>query len=83
MKKAGNEMTFVNIGKPARPLASGFGLNLKSSLDRVREGFELRQAYIATRRELSAMSDRDLADIGVRRGDIHEIALGAMTRKSN
>ena len=74
-------MTFVTIGKPARAQASGFGFSLKASLDRVREGYDARQAYLTTRRELSAMTDRDLADIGVRRGDIHEIALGTFVRK--
>ncbi|OIQ72966.1 hypothetical protein GALL_454030 [mine drainage metagenome] len=76
-------MTFVTIGKPTRAKASGFGFNLQASLDRVREGFDMRQAYLSTRRELSAMSDRDLADIGVRRGDIHEIALGTLVRATN
>jgi len=36
-----------------------------------------RAAYEQTLRELSALSDRELDEIGIRRADIHEVARGA------
>lgn len=39
--------------------------------------FRARCKYVEAVRELSAMSDRDLADIGIRRGDIEYIASAA------
>lgn len=37
-----------------------------------------RAAYKTTYNELSALSDRDLIDLGIHRGMIHEIAYEAM-----
>ncbi len=53
---------------------------MKQSLDRVRDAYGRHAAYTKAVRQLSAMSDRDLADIGIRRGDIRDVALGASTR---
>lgn len=40
-----------------------------------------RRAYLETFRELQALSDRDLADIGISRGDIERIAREAAELK--
>jgi uncharacterized protein YjiS (DUF1127 family) len=73
-------MAYANRAKPSKHWASALTLGLRSSLDRVREGYERRQAYLKIVRELSAMSDRDLADIGIRRDDIQGVAMGAQGR---
>jgi uncharacterized protein YjiS (DUF1127 family) len=72
------KMTALQIGSPARHRAAPF--NLHASLERVRDAYERRQQYLKTVRELSAMSDRDLADIGIRRGDFHSVAKGTFIR---
>jgi len=38
--------------------------------------------YRRTLRELSALTDRDLADLGITRCDIPNVAWGAVTRKN-
>lgn len=51
--------------------------------DEMRENRRIRAKYIRTFSELDHMSDRDLADIGISRGDIpqisHEAAHGPCT----
>lgn len=51
--------------------------------DEMRENRRIRAKYNRTFRELDHMSDRDLADIGISRGDIpqisHEAAYGPRT----
>ncbi len=54
----------------ALPLADRFG----ALLDRWREARALRAAYRRTLNEMRALSDRDLADIGICRADIEDIA---------
>lgn len=47
---------------------------LAESFDRVKEAYDRRQTYLATRRELTLLTDRELADIGVSRANIDTIA---------
>lgn len=47
---------------------------LADSFDRVKEAYDRRQTYLATRRELTMLTDRELADIGVARANIDDIA---------
>ena len=43
-------------------------------IERNRERLELNRRYRKTYRELNALNDRDLADIGINRGMIEQIA---------
>ena len=43
-------------------------------LEKNRKALELRNRYRETYRELSMLSDRDLADIGISRGMIEQVA---------
>jgi len=61
-------------------LSTNFAEALRNSLDRVRAGYERHANYLEAVRQLSDLSDRDLADIGIRRGDIHQVALGSSER---
>ena len=61
-------MTDISLNHPAR--SGGFFANL---ISRVRAAQEARE----TRRALYALSDRELSDIGITRGDIEAIASGA------
>tara|TARA_R110000765_G_scaffold67653_1_gene130763 strand:- start:1447 stop:1683 length:237 start_codon:yes stop_codon:yes gene_type:complete len=56
---------------------SGLMPKLRVLRDAIRSQRAQRQAMRQTYDELSAMSDRDLADIGIARGDIRYIALQA------
>lgn len=67
-------MAFIDI-KTAK--TNGLAKLLAESLDRVKEAYERRQTYLATRRELTLLTDRELADIGVARANIEEIARSA------
>ena len=67
---------------------SGHELKANTLFDRVRKYFtnpllvsEERRAYLKTLHELQALTDRDLADIGISRGDIHRIAREAAEMK--
>lgn len=62
---------------PVAPKTTGISKLLRDSFDRVKEAYDRRAAVTATRNELSALSDRDLEDIGLTRGDIEAVALGA------
>lgn len=42
----------------------------------LRQNIAKNRARRATERELNALSDRDLADIGIHRADIHDIVRG-------
>ncbi len=55
----------------------GLSAFLHASFDRVKEAYDRRTSYQATRRELALLSDRELADIGVSRGSIDEVARSA------
>jgi len=43
-------------------------------LTRIQNFITRYNAYNAARRELSQLSDRELADIGIRRGDIDQVS---------
>jgi uncharacterized protein YjiS (DUF1127 family) len=49
---------------------------LETTLQRTEE----QDKYRSTIRELSALSDKDLYDIGISRGDIEAVARGLITR---
>jgi uncharacterized protein YjiS (DUF1127 family) len=68
---------------------SGHELKTNSLFNLVRSYFtnpfavsQERRAYLDTLQELQGMTDRDLADVGISRGDIDRIAreAGEMTR---
>jgi uncharacterized protein YjiS (DUF1127 family) len=62
-------MTAIHTSR-ALPLLARAG----ALLDRWRAARALRAAYLRTLREMQALSDRDLADIGIARADIEDIA---------
>ena len=51
-----------------------FAARIEALVEAFKEAREQRQKYNQTVRELSGMSDRDLADIGISRFDIKDIA---------
>ncbi len=51
-----------------------FAARIEALVAAFKEAREQRQKYNQTVRELSGMSDRDLADIGISRFDIKDIA---------
>ncbi|MBO9398066.1 DUF1127 domain-containing protein [Shimia sp. R9_1] len=53
---------------------SSFTARIQAAVEAFKEARILRQKYHATVRELSGMTDRDLADIGILRHDIAELA---------
>ena len=55
----------------------GLSAFLHASFERVKEAYDRRAAYLATRRELATLTDRELADIGVSRLNIEEVARSA------
>jgi len=59
-----------------RPDMGLFG-RLSAARDAMRQHSRQAKTYRTTRHELSIMSDRDLADIGLSRGDIENISLQA------
>ncbi len=67
-------MAFIETRKTRSPQGSALAQALHASFDRVKEAYDARRAYLATLRELSALSDRDLADFGLARSDIDAIA---------
>jgi uncharacterized protein YjiS (DUF1127 family) len=67
---------------------SGHELKANTLFDRLRSYFtnpfavsEERRAYLDTLHELQVLTDRDLADIGISRGDIYRIAQEAADAK--
>lgn len=50
------------------------GTSLWQRLSDLTASLAKRRAYRSTVRELSALSSRDLADMGIHRADIHDIA---------
>jgi uncharacterized protein YjiS (DUF1127 family) len=50
-----------------------------TSLKGFTDKFTAWRRYRDAVRELSALSDRDLADIGIRRGDIHFVVANALS----
>ena len=55
-------------------LFRSFVNTIANILERNRERMELNRRYRTTYRELSMLNDRDLADIGINRGMIEQIA---------
>ena len=53
---------------------NSFVNTIANILERNRERMELNRRYRETYRELSSLNDRDLADIGINRGMIDQIA---------
>jgi len=47
---------------------------LRDTLDKLRARAAWRRAYVSTRDELSCLTDRDLADLGIARGNIPALA---------
>ncbi len=72
-------MTLQNI-VPAHPF-SGVTAALQGLRERAVERAEMKAVYNKTWRELSAMSNRDLADIGLHRSDIPRVATEAANMK--
>ena len=67
---------------------SGHDPKANNLLDRIRNYItnpfavsEEKRVYLQTLHELQALDDRDLADIGISRGDIHRIAREAAEMK--
>jgi uncharacterized protein YjiS (DUF1127 family) len=52
----------------------GLGQRITSYLERVRQARKAREIYRTTYEELSALSDRDLADLGIARASISSVA---------
>ena len=63
-------------GTPRRDVAAGEGFLAQAStlFDRLRTRFEEHARYVRTRDELLALSERELEDIGITRGDIEHVA---------
>ncbi len=59
-----------------RPDMGLFG-RLAAARTAMRDHARRAKAYRTTRHELSMMSDRDLSDIGLARGDIEDVSLQA------
>jgi len=67
-----------DINDFARPgLLARLGDKIATELQTLRQGLHRRAVFRSTYCELSALSDRDLADIGVARGEIARLALDA------
>ncbi|MDP4033512.1 MAG: DUF1127 domain-containing protein [Pseudorhodobacter sp.] len=67
-------MTYVNATRNAsHSLADRFA----AMLSQMKEASQRRRVYNQTARELSALSSRDLADLGIHRAMITRIALEA------
>jgi uncharacterized protein YjiS (DUF1127 family) len=49
-----------------------------TSLKSITDKFDAWRRYREAVRELSSLSDRELADIGIRRGDIHFVVANAL-----
>ena len=67
-------MAYMNI---ARSSEWGIAQQIKAYFDRMSDQRRRGRVYRETVDELRAMSDRDLADIGVHRSTIEEIAMKA------
>ena len=66
-------MTYINSAATA-PRSNGLMNSLRDLLVSLAERKKTHDAYTKTFNELSRMSDRDLLDIGLSRGDIPRIA---------
>ncbi|MGR3463845.1 DUF1127 domain-containing protein [Limimaricola sp.] len=68
-------MTSISTNQTARP-ASFFGRLFAGLVSRHHQA----RAYRITRRELSALNERELADLGITRGMIEDISVQAARR---
>lgn len=64
-------MAYVNSSRPA---TSGFGDRIAGLRKSLRQALDRRRIYLRTLHELNSLSDRDLADFGVSRGSITDLA---------
>ncbi len=67
-------MAFVNTTRAAHP---AFGDKFASLLDSVKTAMARRAIFRQTMRELRALSDRELGDLGIERAAIRAMALEA------
>ncbi|MCA3509565.1 MAG: DUF1127 domain-containing protein [Rhodobacter sp.] len=67
-------MTYVNLTRAA---SGSFQNRLAAVTKYVRAALVRRRVYNRTVRELSALTDRELTDLGIHRADIPQIALQA------
>lgn len=64
-------MAYVTSTRAARPSLAD---RLAAFANVLREAAQRRAIYVQTLRELSALSDRDLVDLGLTRGEIEAVA---------
>jgi uncharacterized protein YjiS (DUF1127 family) len=67
-------MTYANT---TQSYGITFSQRLRNTLDVMRASAAQRRVYNTTVRELVALSDRDLADLGIHRSNIRAIAYAA------
>ena len=67
-------MTYVNT---THSYEIGLIQRLRNALDLIRASAAQRRVYNTTVRELAALGDRDLADLGIHRSNIRAIAYEA------
>ncbi len=70
-------MAYVNSRSASVSISDRFGALVKM----VKDAVERRQVYAVTVRELSALSDRDLTDMGISRLAISDVAREAAYTK--
>jgi len=71
-------MAYVNSTRAA---SGGFQNRLTAVSRYIRDAMVRRRMYNQTARELNALTDRELADLGIHRADIPQIALQAACGK--
>mgnify|MGYP001327428752 FL=1 len=69
-----NNMAYTADSSFAKPAAFG---GIFAALNKLTEAMQRRRVYRTTVNELSALSDRDLSDLGVSRASIRRLALDA------
>jgi uncharacterized protein YjiS (DUF1127 family) len=57
--------------------------HLCAAANRLHAWFEMRRVAAAALRDLGAMTERELLDIGITRADVHRVAWGASDRVRN
>ncbi|SMX46700.1 DUF1127 domain-containing protein [Actibacterium lipolyticum] len=62
------------LASDIRNVETGLAHAVRNVIDTVRVARARRAAFNTTFRELSALTDRDLADLGIHRGEITRIA---------
>ncbi|MBB3711898.1 MAG: DUF1127 domain-containing protein [Limimaricola soesokkakensis] len=68
-------MSYATIDQRTTNNSEAWGLTAITA--RIKTAFARNRAYRQTQRELGMLTDRDLADLGIGRGDIQRIALEA------